>query len=352
MIIALRWGNVLIILLTLLSYLSPHVNPRVFWPVAFSGLIYPWLLLGNIGFIVLWLILGRSYFLFSLGCILIGYVHFTSLVGLNFFPKKTAAQGLQLKVMSYNVHRFRQFRDSKQKVDLQPFLEMVEAKAIDLLFVQELPESKRHLNVVNALARQTRLQHYYVGPQKGLAIFSAYPLKAGETVYTNAINGYQYADIDLGGRQVRAFNLHLHSNGLSSIAHRVAEKGDIQKRRTWRDIKGMLQLYKRSTQRRAQQAEAVAGLIDQTELPVVLGGDFNDIPQSYSYYQLTRRLQDAFRVRGVGLGTTYTGDIPGLRIDYILSSPRRFRVLQYQRGASGFSDHRPVFARLELLGDR
>ncbi|MBK6620774.1 MAG: hypothetical protein IPG32_07825 [Saprospirales bacterium] len=37
----LRWGNVLLIVLTLLVYLAPQVNPLTFWPMAFLGPLFP-----------------------------------------------------------------------------------------------------------------------------------------------------------------------------------------------------------------------------------------------------------------------------------------------------------------------
>ena len=85
----------------------------------------------------------------------------------------------------------------------------------------------------------------------------------------------------------------------------------------------------------------------RTDLPVILCGDLNDIPQSYTYHLLNRRLQDTFRQKGSGLSTTYAGKIPGLRIDYVLVSPE-LAVRDFHTGRRSFSDHRPVWSKLQI----
>jgi endonuclease/exonuclease/phosphatase family metal-dependent hydrolase len=50
-------------------------------------------------------------------------------------------------------------------------------------------------------------------------------------------------------------------------------------------------------------------------------GDMNDVPMSYCYAQLRDMLDDAFVESGSGMGGTYIGALPSLRIDHILYSP-------------------------------
>ena len=76
----MRWGNVLLILLTLLVYLAPQVNPKSFWPLSFLGPLFPWLVLLHLGFIGFWLFLRKGYFLMSLACILLGWNFLTGIL--------------------------------------------------------------------------------------------------------------------------------------------------------------------------------------------------------------------------------------------------------------------------------
>jgi endonuclease/exonuclease/phosphatase family metal-dependent hydrolase len=91
----------------------------------------------------------------------------------------------------------------------------------------------------------------------------------------------------------------------------------------------------------------VADHIESSPYPVIICGDFNDPPSSYTYNRISSRLKDAFVEAGSGLGNTYNGIIPLLRIDYILHSPQlnsgQFRVIE-----ENFSDHFPITCQLEI----
>jgi endonuclease/exonuclease/phosphatase family metal-dependent hydrolase len=71
---------------------------------------------------------------------------------------------------------------------------------------------------------------------------------------------------------------------------------------------------------RARQAEILREHIAASPHPVIVCGDFNDTPLSYSYRLMSKGLKDSFMEKGWGLGTTYAGALPALRIDYILCS--------------------------------
>ena len=57
-------------------------------------------------------------------------------------------------------------------------------------------------------------------------------------------------------------------------------------------------------------------------------------------------LFDAFNSVGSGLGATYVGDLPGLRIDFIMHSDR-LTPTHFTTHSLRLSDHRPVTAIFE-----
>ncbi len=109
----------------------------------------------------------------------------------------------------------------------------------------------------------------------------------------------------------------------------------------------MIGRYKKSAKTRGQQAGEIAAGIERSPHPVILGGDLNDVPFSYTYHQLSKNLQDAFTEKGSGLGITFNGSIPALRIDYLLSSPS-FKVLDHKILAEDRSDHFPIISTFQL----
>ena len=62
---------------------------------------------------------------------------------------------------------------------------------------------------------------------------------------------------------------------------------------------------------------------------MIVCGDFNDTPISYTYRTMSRDLNDAFRKVGRGYSHTYRGFFNMLRIDYVLCSDE-FAPLSYE----------------------
>ena len=149
------------------------------------------------------------------------------------------------------------------------------------------------------------------------------------------------------GEVIRVFNLHLQSNSISALTDKVAAEGNIQEKETWLNIRGIVGRFKRAAQLRARQAEEIALKIAQSPHPVIVGGDFNDTPQSYTYHTLVKELNDTFKQCGRGIGSTYSGKIPALRIDYVLSS-KHFKSIRHKTYTRRtFSDHYPVESYIE-----
>jgi len=79
----------------------------------------------------------------------------------------------------------------------------------------------------------------------------------------------------------------------------------------------------------------------------LLAGDFNDTPSSFVHAEVSELLEDSFTKKGSGLGITYAGKLPLLRIDYIFGS-KEFEVLEFETHSILRSDHYPITANLFL----
>jgi endonuclease/exonuclease/phosphatase family metal-dependent hydrolase len=96
---------------------------------------------------------------------------------------------------------------------------------------------------------------------------------------------------------------------------------------------------------RSAQVKELRRSIKSAPYPVIICGDFNDTPCSFSYQMLSTDKRDAFIESGSGLGNTYAGTLPALRIDYILYDSK-FYSFSYTTGRKELSDHYPVAARI------
>lgn len=90
--------------------------------------------------------------------------------------------------------------------------------------------------------------------------------------------------------------------------------------------------------------------MDDSPYPVILCGDFNDIPNSFTYFKIKGDYNDAFLKSGFGIGRTFASLSPTLRIDFILAD-KKLRVSQFKKTKLYYSDHYPLVADFILPGN-
>ena len=189
-----------------------------------------------------------------------------------------------------------------------------------------------------------------LGAQFGIAIFSRLPIVGrGEISFGRlSQNHAMWVDVAGPGRgdTVRVFNTHLQSMSLDEgelVAAGSSRAGLESKGR------GLLRRFVRGAAARAWQADTLVAHIRRSPYPVLLAGDLNDLPYSYSYSQLNNELQNAWATVGFGPGNTYHGRLPPLlRIDQQFAGPQ-WQVLGCRIHAEiPYSDHFPVEGLYQL----
>ena len=196
-----------------------------------------------------------------------------------------------------------------------------------------------------------------IGAEFGLAIFSRFPIVRRGTIWfgrKSSQNHAMWADVRrpaapatgrLRADTIRVFNAHLQSMSLDEadiVAASTSKKGFQQKGR------GLLRRFRDGAVARGTQTDTLLAHVRRSPHPVLLAGDLNDLPYSYTYDRLAGSLQNAWEHGGLGLGATYNGRLPGLRIDQQFAGPQwRVRGCRVHREIP-FSDHFPVEAVYEL----
>ena len=157
--------------------------------------------------------------------------------------------------------------------------------------------------------------------------------------------------IKVGNDTLLVINNHLESNKiLKSDVETYQEMMDAPSKQNL--LTGVRKLWgkvAKATSVRAKQADVlVETLRDSKEKSVVLCGDFNDTPISYTHQVLCDELQDAFVETGNGLGVSYNKDRLYVRIDHILVS-KNLKVYDCTVDNSiQASDHYPVWCYISL----
>ncbi len=333
----------------LFSYLAYYIKPTLFAPISLFALAYPALLLANGLFIIFWALKVNKKVWLSVLAILLGFLHLSRSYQLNSF-KKVHNPNESLRVMSFNVRLFNNLRwievdDVPEQVE-----QLILTEKPDLLFFQEYNENQ-HFNA-QKLGFKYSSEYKVKGSKKRRMIFSKLPVVASNLVRM-PVEGkrtldFLKMDVEWNGKVIRLLNIHLASVGLSKNDYELLENMEHEERnKVEQGVKKMMQSSMEAAIYRQIQSEIVAQEIKESPYPVILCGDFNDAPQSYTYHQIDKLLEDSFIESGQGWPRTYiNGPLPW-RIDYIFHSEHfkgsNFKVLNNIE----LSDHYPQVVDLE-----
>lgn len=268
-----------------------------------------------------------------------------------------------LRVMNWNVEHFEIGKRKNGGAEKQMMLGLIRKYQPDIAFFQEMVGSETNPEAINYIPffRDTLgfSNYHFTYNNKldydddhhfGIILFSKYPIVyAKEISYApNDYNStFQYADILVGRDTIRAFNLHLQSLKLDKANRHYLQQPGITGEENIRNSKSIIAKLKRGFVRRAQQSERIRKEIDASPYPVIVCGDFNDVPNSYAYHTIGQNLRNAFSAKGSGIGRTYAGISPTLRIDHVFAD-KQFKIRQYTRIKKELSDHFPVVVDLEI----
>ncbi|MEY4927347.1 MAG: hypothetical protein RI894_1783 [Bacteroidota bacterium] len=347
------WGT---IVASILCYLARYISPEWCSWLPFFGLFYPiWLFL-QLALAAWCLKYKKQIFLYLLGVFLLGLGHLGGIFQWQRHAQPRTSVRNSFTIMSHNT-------EGLLNIDYQYFglkNKTLEKSVNEINLIKKfrpnilcLQESVWYAKFTDSLAK--KLPQPFVYPysayanRTALLIYSDFPiLRFKHFIKTNnASNGAIYADLQVDNKVIiRVFNIHLQSNKLGKNADRLITNIDNINESEGRGV------YKTAYHRlrdtwliRAKQVNEIADSIARSPYPVVIVGDFNDTPSSYSYQSLVNGRQDGFKIGGRWLSFTYNGLLPALSIDHIFAS-NDLPVLGFRVIREGKSDHFPVRAEI------
>jgi endonuclease/exonuclease/phosphatase family metal-dependent hydrolase len=344
----------------LMAYASTWISPENIWWLALFGLTYPIILAVNLLFIIWWLLFKRMRSLYSLVAIIIGFNHLFSFIQYNgsgepLFPKKK-----QFKIMTFNVRLFDLYNWKGNKISRNHIFELIKKEDPDVICFQEFfyQGIKGIFETRDTLTTFLKAKNVYEGythklVQKqffGLATFSAFPVVySGMISFPNDKNNNAiYTDLKIGNDTVRIYNVHLASFRFQQADYEVWGDKEMPKTHGRKDKEQhILARLRLAYINRVAQTRTLIEHIDRSPYPVMVCGDFNDTPVSYTYSSFSSRFTDAFAESGSGIGATYSGRLPGLRIDYIFYD-EHIHTWNYHSVHKNLSDHYPVICNFQL----
>jgi len=364
--------NILVALLYVIGCYGGFFFHPSLWPVGFLSLASFYLLLILLLFIAGWLFVKRIWLSISAGTILLTLGPLQHLIPFRIskpdFELVPAADNI--RVMSWNVAQFNILHNKQRPEIRDNMLALINQYKPDIACFQEMVAGDTLVNLNTAYykrysffsifdyAEKLQFPEYFFSynfqddfldhQHFGMVIFSRYPIIRRKKLSFpphDYNSNFQYADIVKGKDTFRVFNLHLQSIKFTDGNRAYLENPTLESNKDLQRSRSILVKIRRSFIRRQVQARHVRAEIEKSPYPVIVCGDFNDVPNSYSYQTIGRNLRNVFKEKGRWLGRTFTGISPTLRIDNIFVG-ETFKPRQYDRPTEILSDHYPLVTDL------
>ncbi|WP_051203310.1 endonuclease/exonuclease/phosphatase family protein [Hugenholtzia roseola] len=355
----------LILLLTPLVYGSVLVAPDSLWVAAFVAFFAPLFWVGHFLMFLFWVWKRNYRFLYALLFVLLGLPFVSATVGfLGYFNFSTEKDNNALALLSYNVYTFNIYDEDLTKKTAKKQIKWLLEEKSTIKCLQEFYQQPQDsiFDLIAKFEKSHTPYHFFKsnGSQHnrgefGLAIFSAYPIVGKGTVAfpNRTSNGAIYADLKVGSDTVRCYNVHLQSMKIDETQIELPQKrADWENSELWEKLWYRAgRPFKKGAIERGRQVAFLKQHIEASPYPVLLCGDMNDLPYSYTYFSFWQSLSSAFERRGRGLGFSYRGErLFFLRIDHIFydfgKMPYTLSTFETLSDIS-YSDHYPIKATFE-----
>ena len=333
-------ANVCTILLMWLTVVSTYFSPAAHPTFSLLGLFFPIFVVVDIAFFFFWLIFRfRLVWVPLVGLMVVaGYA-------LDYCPlnTKNSLSDSAICVVTYNLGGV---TDDEGRQEVLRFLK---DKSPDIVCFQEMYGSLMNMPEFLHFA-DSMGYHHVVGT--GKYILTRFPI-LGDTLhidYPTRKNSSMACWICCQGDSMLLVSNHLESNALSD-SDKTEYKNMIlepEQQRVEKGSKVLIRKLREAAFYRGSQTDTLCAMIDRNaEKSIIMCGDFNDTPISYTYQRIASRLNCVYRKVGRGVGFTYRQSGIYVRIDHIFASSDWQCIKCYVDERVRASDHFPVVAYLQ-----
>jgi endonuclease/exonuclease/phosphatase family metal-dependent hydrolase len=212
-------------------------------------------------------------------------------------PTYSSAPRRTIRVMTYNIHHG---EGTDGKLDLERIADLIRRQKADVVALQEVDrgvERTGRRDLIAELATLTKMRYVfrknipYQGGEYGNAILSRFPVLEEANHHYKMLRpgeqrGLLRALLNVSGRKLLLLNTHID--------------------------------YRPEDFERLSNVEEIAGILPgYGNVPVILCGDFNDVPNSRTHAKVKEIFVDSWEAVGTGEGPTYSSTRPEKRIDYV-----------------------------------
>ena len=321
-------------------YLEPSVHPRL----AQAGLLFPVLLVINLGFMVMWLVTSWRWVVISVVGMAVCLSPILDYWSVN-LPSH-APDNAKL-VMSYNIHYFDV--DSAECLDGNRTIGFICESNADIICLQEYAEYSSMGELLNSKLDSLGYKRRSLN---NLMIASRLSFVGEEalTLCDNG-NGGMACRVSDGNDTLMVINVHLRSNLISTEEKRnysqaLEDKDEHLLKSSGRIVLSRLMV---AAAKRQEQTDSVCRFVEKIKGErILLCGDMNDTPVSYTYHRFSTLLKNTWRESGWGAGISFNREGFPVHIDHIFVSEDIASFEARVDRTAKSSDHYPILVRIQL----
>ena len=340
-------ANVATILLMVLAGYADRINPVEHPMLSCMGMTFPIFLIANLLFVFFWLTFKwRRIWIPIVGYIIV-YSPLTLYMPLH-IAQDEPKEGT-IKIISYNVCQYG--GNYKYEQGFETVYDYLKLQDADIVCLQEDVDTWRRY----VMQRYKKIYDYndttIFNPQdaciNGMGIHTRFPIIKKERIaYDSRANGSVAYYLKVNEDTIIVINNHLEGTHLSNEErdkYKQIITGKMEKDTAKAETLYLFEKLGKYAAKRAPEAEAVHEYVEaHKEYPIIVCGDFNDNPISYSHRAIANGLTDCYETTGKGIGLSYNQKGFYVRIDNILVSshfePYNCRI----DNKMDASDHYPI----------
>lgn len=315
--------SILFLIVAYSSYIDPIEHPVR----SCITLTFPIFLFITLGFLLFWVFVRPRFALLSLITLLIALPQIGAYIPFN--TSNEAPMDRAIKVVSYNTMSLG--GDHKEK-EGNPILKYILDSNADIICLQEYNRNIANRQENKKQMAQLKKKYPYSevktiggkGSNNEMALFTQYPiLKSKKIDLESEYNGAVLYELKVGKDTLLLINSHLESNKLVREDRVIYEEliKDPNREKIKTGLPHLVKKLGEAAAIRAKQANQIAEVIENSHKRyIVVCGDFNDPPISYTHRVIGKDLNDAFTQTGNGFGISYNQHRLYFRIDHIMTS--------------------------------
>lgn len=346
---AVAGANVATAALMWLVGFADYANPVAHPYIANAGLLLPFFLIVNLGFLFFWIMFKWKMVTIPV----LGYA--AAFVPLRIYMPINTTTDIPsgaIHMASYNVQGFLGGVDGDAPDQVLSYLK---SNDFDIVCMQEDYGSPDVHGRLDSLFTHASRDTVAVANGNIVGIYTRFPIVRKEKIdYVSDNNGSMAYYLKVGRDTILVISNHFESTHLSldeRQRYKDMLKGEMGKDTARAESKRLIRRLGESSAIRAPQADSVHKYIEAHKAyPIIVCGDFNDNPISYTRRVVAKGLTDCYVTTGRGIGLSYNQKGFFVRIDNIFCSghfvPHNCKV----DNSISASDHYPITCWLEKQG--